>query len=199
MAVDKITTQDFSRIYTTGAMIGRGGFGRVFAGYRNSDHFPVAIKMVEKSRTPMIKVHYSNINNNNGKSELEDGFTKIPLEVHLMRKTSHIDGAIKLIDYYELPDCYLFVMERLGTSASGCKDLFDFISDKGPLKEDLAQYIFKQIVETIVSCHKAGVIHRDIKDENILVDERHNQVKLIDFGSGAPYHEEIYTDFDGKF
>jgi serine/threonine protein kinase len=80
---------------------------------------------------------------------------------------------------------------------SGCKDLFDFISDNGPLKEELAKNIFKQIVETVDSCHKAGVIHRDIKDENILIDERHNQIKLIDFGSGDKYHEEIYTDFDG--
>ena len=95
----------------------------------------------------------------------------------------HIVGIIKLIG---------------GTLASGCKDLFDFISDNGPLKEDLAQGLFRQIVQTVVSCHKAGVIHRDIKDENILVEERQNQVKLIDFGSGDKYHGEIYTDFDGK-
>ena len=86
-----------------------------------------------------------------------------------------------------------------GTSESHCKDLYDFISDKGPLNEDVAQYIFRQIVETIASCHKAGVIHRDINDDDILVDERHNQVSLIDFGAGAAYHEEIYTDFGGKF
>ena len=81
----------------------------------------------------------------------------------------------------------------------GCKDLFDFISDNGPLKEDLAKQIFKQIVETVDSCHKAGVIHRDIKDENILIDEKHNQIKVIDFGSGDKFHDEIHTDFDGKF
>ena len=196
MSDEKITPQDFNRIYTTGHMLGRGGFGTVYAGYRNTDQVPVAIKMVEKSRTPMVKIFHNN--NNISNSEEDGSFTKIPLEVHLMRKTNHIAGVIKLIEYYELPDCYLLIMERLGTSASGCKDLFDFISDNGPLKEDLAQRIFRQIVETVASCHKAGVIHRDIKDENILVDERHNQVKLIDFGSGDKYHDEIYTDFDGK-
>ena len=196
MSDEKITPQDFNRIYTTGHMLGRGGFGTVYAGYRNTDQVPVAIKMVEKSRTPMVKIFHNN--NNISNSEEDGSFTKIPLEVHLMRKTNHIAGVIKLIEYYELPDCYLLIMERLGTSASGCKDLFDFISDNGPLKEDLAQRIFRQIVETVASCHKAGVIHRDIKDENILVDERHNQVKLIDFGAGDKYHDKIYTDFEGK-
>ena len=199
MATTKITPQDFNRIYTTGHMLGRGGFGTVYAGYRNTDQMPVAIKMVDKTRTPMVKLyHQINNNNLNGSSEEERSFSKIPLEVHLMRKTNHISGVIKLIEYFELPDCYLMIMERMGTSASGCKDLFDFISDNGPLKEDLAKQIFKQIVETVDSCHKAGVIHRDIKDENILIDERHNQIKVIDFGSGDKYHEEIYTDFDGK-
>lgn len=197
MSNEKISPQDFSRIYTTGHMLGRGGFGTVYAGFRNVDQMPVAIKMVEKSRTPMVKIYQPQINNNLSNLEEERDFTKVPLEVHLMRKTNHITGVIKLIEYYELPDCYLLIMERLGTSASGCKDLFDFISDNGPLKEDLAKNIFKQIVETVDSCHAAGVIHRDIKDENILIDERHNKIKLIDFGSGDKYHEEIYTDFDG--
>ena len=114
MAEEKITYPDFNRIYTTGAIIGRGGFGRVFARYRNLDQFPVGIQMVEKSRTPMVRVHHSNIGINNGKSESADGYTKIPMEVHLMRKTRPIDGVIKLIDCYELPYCYLLVVERLG-------------------------------------------------------------------------------------
>ena len=99
-------------------------------------------------------------------------------------------------EYYELPDWYLLINERLKTS--GRKDLFDFTSHKGFLKEDLAQNIFKQIGETVASCHTAGVIHRDIKDEKILVTERQHQVKLIDFGSGDKYHGEIYIDFDSK-
>ena len=53
-------------------------------------------------------------------------------------------------------------------------------------------------METILQCHAEGVIHRDIKDENVLVDTKTLQVKLIDFGSGSKLHEEIYTDFDGE-
>jgi len=114
-----------------------------------------------------------------------------------MRKVAHVEGVIDLIDYFELPDCFLLIMERIGSSAHSCKDLFDFISDNGPLKEDVARAIFKQTVETIAECHNSRVIHRDIKDENILIDVKTNKIKLIDFGSGARLHDDIYTDFDG--
>lgn len=113
-----------------------------------------------------------------------------------MMKTNNIPGVIQLIDYFELPDCFMIVMERIGAPGT-CKDLFDFISDFGPIKEDLARVIFKQIITTVIQVHKAGVVHRDIKDENILIDTRTYKVKLIDFGSGAKLHNEIYSDFDG--
>merc|ERR1719284_2278418 len=83
------------------------------------------------------------------------------------------------------------------SSSTNVQDLFDFISDHGPLKEDLARKIFNQLIKTVAQITQAGVIHRDIKDENILIDTQSHQIKLIDFGSGARLHDEIYSDFDG--
>lgn len=120
----------------------------------------------------------------------------VPIEVVLMLKTIHIPGVIKFIDFHDLPDCYKIVMERFGTTNS-VEDLFDFITHYGAIKEDLARFIFQQIVDIAVLVKAAGVVHRDIKDENILIDIRTFRVKLIDFGSGAIHHDELYYDFDG--
>lgn len=63
-------------------------------------------------------------------------------------------------------------------------ELFDYVSTHGPLPEEEAVRIFRQIIAGLSYCHRYNICHRDLKPENILLDSRHN-VKIADFGMAA--------------
>jgi serine/threonine protein kinase len=141
-----------------------------------------------------------------------------------MQKLNQINGVIKLLEYFETLESYILVLERMvpniklcekcqnfreidftkncsscektTTKSNQIQDLWDFITNHGPLDEDLTRKIFSQVVQTIQEITKAGVVHRDIKDENILIDTQNHQIKIIDFGSGATIttDAEIYNN-----
>lgn len=117
----------------------------------------------------------------------------LPVEICLLQRLSHVKSVVQLIDFFEKPDSYIVVMER----PNPCKDLFDYITEKGFLSEDEARDIMIQLLQILVEVHKAGIIHRDIKDENILVELETRRVRLIDFGSGTFYKDSLYTEFEG--
>ena len=102
------------------------------------------------------------------------------LEVILMRRVSDLPGVIKLLEHFSVTGCYCIITEEFKS-----ENLFDFITENGPLCEWLCRVIFKQLLETVIQCHKRGVFHRDVKVANILINLQSCQIKLVDFGCGA--------------
>lgn len=49
------------------------------------------------------------------------------------------------------------------------------------MPEDVAKFYFKEIMEGISYIHSQGICHRDLKFDNIIIDDKNN-VKIIDFG-----------------
>lgn len=176
--------EPFYRQYVVGPLIGSGGFGSVFSGQRVSDGLQVAIKQVSNERI--------------GKwTRLPDEVDPVPMEITLLQHLAEVGGhrgVVRLLDWFPVKGRgFLMVLERPPHS----RDLFDFITEREVLTEDLARRFLGQIVDTLLFLHAQGVLHGDIKDENIVVDTKALEVKIVDFGSAVPLEETPYSHFDG--
>ncbi|XP_053801601.1 uncharacterized protein LOC128789526 isoform X2 [Vidua chalybeata] len=173
--------KQLQELYQLGPQLGSGGFGTVFSGIRLSDGSPVAIKRVARESVLQWV-------------ELPDG-TCVPMEIVLMEKVgSDCHNIIQLLDWFELPDSFVLVMERPEAS----QDLLQFLQEHEFLCEGMARWLFYQVLEAVRHCTACGVLHRDIKPENLLVAPESGDLKLIDFGCGTFLQEQAFTRFAGE-
>jgi len=100
---------------------------------------------------------------------------KVLQEVLLQKKMKHIN-VIRLYEIFESPQNIYIVMEY---AANG--DLLEYVKKKGKLAESEVRKLFKGIVYGLAHIHCRNVIHRDIKLDNIFLDNENNP-KIGDFG-----------------
>ncbi|CAO4370335.1 unnamed protein product [Caenorhabditis nigoni] len=168
----------FKKNYKLKAELGRGGFGVVYRAVRTSDNTLVAVKFIERSNVK----EWARINGE-----------QVPMEICMLAKCSKIRGVIRLLDWYSIPEGFLIVMER----PYPCIDMFDFIKGQGKISEEMARFLFRQIAVTVHECVQNRVLHRDLKDENVVIDLVTGSTKLIDFGAATVLRRSQYSDFQG--
>jgi MAP/microtubule affinity-regulating kinase len=98
-------------------------------------------------------------------------------EIKLMEKMKH-PNIIRLYEVIDTSKYVILVMEYVGGGS-----LHGYLKSmpNRRLEEPEAKRVFRQLLEGIKYCHSRCITHRDIKLENILLDEKNN-IKIIDFG-----------------
>jgi len=99
-------------------------------------------------------------------------------EIDIMQQLTRLNNPyiIKLLGYEETPTHLNLLVEYLSGG-----ELVSLILENKGLNEPHAQRLFKQLVCAINACHQNSIVHRDIKLQNIMLDEQGN-IRLIDFG-----------------
>lgn len=112
----------------------------------------------------------------------------------MANKGRRVPQIIKLLDWEDNTDHYIMVMER----PLPCMDLFSFMElHGGILDERTARHVMSQVIRAAKTSCKRGVFHRDIKLENLLVNQDTMEVKLIDFGCGTLMKNTAFKVFSG--
>lgn len=114
----------------------------------------------------------------------------------MMSKPHRCNYVVELLEWFNMPEGIILVMER----PSPCMNLNEFLQlHNRRLSEAQARDIMRQVVQAARHCAARGVIHMDIKAENLLINIDTLQVKLIDFGCGELLRDVPYKEFKGNF
>ncbi|RXN06505.1 serine threonine- kinase pim-2-like protein [Labeo rohita] len=163
------TAAPLSSRYDVGVKLGQGAFGSVYKGTRRSNGQKVALKFL----TNKAWNNYINM----------PGSTK-PLLVEVAMNAvvcapPKSPNIVEMIEWFEEPDRYVIVMEY----PHPCETLLAFCVRHGcRLDESVARGLMRQAVLAAKHCIERGVLHNDIKSDNMLVNTETLQLKLIDFG-----------------
>ena len=147
---------DITHFYEIIKKIGEGGYGKIYK-VKNKESGDIrAMKQIMKSKIPNIE--------------------KFQNEIKILSMVDH-PNIVRLFEVIE-DDKYFNLFQELCTGG----ELLSKVQK--PLKEKEIARIFKQIMSAIAYCHEKGIVHRDMKLENILfsTESEDSPIKIIDFG-----------------
>ncbi len=163
-----------------GAIIGKGAFGVVRIGTIKSLGAVTAVKLLPKSRLSPLDAQL------------------VRREISVVQRLSHAN-ICSLFQVVESPEVIGIAMEFCSGG-----EMKDYVACRIKLSEVESRLYYTQVISALSYMHAAGVIHRDIKAQNVLLateeqgDWTKNQVKLVDFGlSNFWKSSDAHTTFCG--
>lgn len=144
--------------YRIGAQIARGGMSTVYAAIDTRLDREVAVKVMDPTlaREPAFR-------------------TRFEREARAVAKLS--DPSLVNVFDQGVDDDYVFLVMELVEGGS----LRELLKERGPMPPHAAIAVMRPVLTALSIAHAKGMIHRDIKPDNVLISDR-NQVKLADFG-----------------
>jgi len=144
--------------YEIVAKIGEGGMGVVYKAIDKELQRPVALKMLHHAHSSeeMLKVRFE-------------------IEARALANLNH-RSIVTLFDYFKLEENHFLVMELLEGKTG--KDLLE---EKEVIPFPELIRMFRSVMDGLAYAHRRGIIHRDIKPNNIMIMNS-GEVKIMDFG-----------------
>ena len=144
--------------YTVIKRIGHGAFAKVDLAIHELLDVKVAIKIISRK-----------------KATFQKNFNKFLDEIEIYRELNH-RNIVKLFEVLKSEHSLYLVMEYAPRG-----DLYSILNAKTKFTETEARHYFRQMISALIYCHAKGYAHRDLKLENIFLDDL-NDIKIGDFG-----------------
>lgn len=156
---------EFGPRYRIDALLGQGGMGRVYKAYDKELDRTVAIKVVRQ-----------------GMMGEADALKRFKQELLLASKISH-KNILRIHDMGSVGDTRFITMAFIEG-----RDLHQIIKDNPKMPLDRVLKYARQLADALAAAHAEGVVHRDLKPQNLLVDKDDN-LYVSDFGLAKSFEE----------
>ncbi|KAJ6253176.1 serine/threonine-protein kinase fhke-related [Anaeramoeba flamelloides] len=167
--VKKIEESEIGEIFEINGIIGKGSFGTVYSATHLQTNTVVALKVIEKNSKQL-----------GGTNENQN----LKQEILILTSLNH-PNIIQVEEIFETEDYLIFCMELIEGG-----NLKEFLEKLEQIDEETVKSLFHQIIKAVNYLHQEGIVHRDLKLENVLVHKKHNfiQIKITDFGLSKMLH-----------
>lgn len=162
-----------------GRVMGKGGFGVTYLGYDTrmdktiavKEYYPNGIAYRAPSGTEVA------VADTRSSETFENGAQKFYTEAEMVAQFNGNPNIVSVYDYFKANNTVYLVMEYLRGLT-----LKNYVKKHGRLTDGQALYVIDKIAAALSITHSAGVLHRDISPDNIMLC-MDGKVKLIDFGA----------------